>query len=75
MIPSYIFDRFSQFRFVLVIFLSACFIAQMYRELSKFFDQKTTTSISRKASTNMELPYVTFCTQETLNRNIEGKYY
>jgi hypothetical protein len=73
MIANNVFDRFSQFHFVLAIFLSACFIAHVYRELSKFFDQKTTTSISQRASTSMELPSITFCAQEALNSDVPGK--
>ena len=68
-----IFDiRLSQIRFILTAFLCIGFGLHLYKELSKFFDGKTTTTIRHEQSSAIKLPAITICAEQVYDTSTHG---
>jgi hypothetical protein len=57
-------DRFSQIRFLLTVVMLVCFGLHLKKELTKFFDAKTTTAIKIENSMTLKMPAITICAEQ-----------
>ena len=70
-----IFDiRLSQIRVILTAFLCIAFALHLHKELSKFFDGKTTTSIRHEQSSAIKPPAITICAEQVYDTSTPGNF-
>ena len=65
-------DRFSQIRFLLTIVMLVCFGLHLKKELTKFFDAKTTTAIKLENSLTLKMPAITICAEQVYDITVPG---
>ncbi len=72
MLPINLHDRFSQIRLFLTIVMLVCFILHLRKELSKFFEAKTTTAIKLENTPTLEMPAITICAEQVFDITAPG---
>jgi hypothetical protein len=65
-------DRFSQIRFLLTIIMLVCFCLHLKKELTKFFEAKTTTATKLENTPTLKLPAITICAEQAYDVNVPG---
>ncbi len=57
-------DPFSQIHFLLTVLMLVCFGLHLKKELTKFFEAKTTTAIKLEKSLTIKMPAITICAEQ-----------
>ncbi len=65
-------DHFSQIRFLLTIVMLVCFGLHLKKELTKFFEAKTTTAIKLENSPTLKMPAITICAEQVYDITVPG---
>jgi hypothetical protein len=65
-------DRFSKIRLIVTVIMLVCFGLHLKKELSKFFDGKTTTAIKLENRDTLKMPAVTICAEQVFDFTVPG---
>jgi hypothetical protein len=65
-------EQFSQIRFLLTIIMLVCFGLHLKKELTKFFEAKTTTAIMLENTPTLKMPAITICAEQAYDVNVPG---
>ncbi len=68
-------DRFSKIRLIVTVIMLVCFGLHLKKELTKFFDAKTTTAIKLENRDTLKMPAVTICAEQVFDFTVPGRKY
>jgi hypothetical protein len=67
-------DRFSQIRLMLTVIMLVCFGLHLKKELTKFFEAKTTTAIKLESTENLKMPAISICAEQIFDFTVAGNF-
>ena len=67
-------DRFNQIHLMLTCIMLVCFGLHLKKELTKFFEAKTTTAIKMENTPNLKMPAITICAEQVFDFTAPGNF-